>query len=177
MRELANKFKIIEFMRLFGRRTQIETRVYFSGGSTAVLHGWRDTTLDIDLRFEPEPDELYRAIPEIKEQLQLNIELAAPSDFIPELPAWRDRCQFVAREGTISFYNYDPYSQALSKIERSHEQDLKDVGSMFEHGLIKAKTLVSLFEQIQPMLYKYPAIDPVQFSKALHRAIGNNRPK
>ncbi len=73
-----------------------------------MMHGWRESTLDIDLRFYPKPDELYRAIPEIKEILQLNVELAAPSDFIPELPGWQDRCEFVGREGTVSFFHYDP---------------------------------------------------------------------
>ena len=76
-------------MRFLGRRMRQQVSVYFTGGTTAVLLGWRDTTIDVDLRFDPELDELYRALPEIKEQLQLNIELAAPSDFIPPLPAGR----------------------------------------------------------------------------------------
>ena len=29
-------------------------RAYFTGGSTAVLHGWRDNTVDIDLSIEGE---------------------------------------------------------------------------------------------------------------------------
>lgn len=169
MRELATKTRIIEFMRLFGRKTHIEVRVYFTGGSTAVLLGWRDTTLDIDLRFDPEPDELYRAIPELKEKLQLNIELAAPSDFIPELPGWQDRCQFVGREGSVSFFHYDPYSQALSKIERGHEQDLRDVESMLQSGFVNPGKLLGLFKEIEPKLYKYPAIDPSTFAKAVDR--------
>jgi len=171
MRELASKEKIIEFMRLFGRRTRLEVSVYLTGGSTAVLHGWREATLDIDLKFHPEPDDLYRAIPEIKEQLQLNIELAAPSDFIPELPGWQDRCEFITREGTVSFYNYDPYSQALSKIERGHDQDVADVASMFKDGLLNHEKLLSLFNEIEPHLYKYPAIDPKTFSEAVHQVV------
>jgi hypothetical protein len=89
-------------MRVLGRRAKTESRVYFTGGTTAVVIGGRDTTLDIDLRFDPELDELYRAIPEIKERLQINIELAAPSDFIPPVAGWKDRCQFIGREGKVS---------------------------------------------------------------------------
>ena len=171
MRELASKEKIVEFMRLFGRQTRTEVRVYFTGGSTAVLQGWRDTTLDIDLRFEPEPDELYRAIPEIKEQLQLNIELAAPSDFIPELPGWQDRCQYIGREGSVSFFHYDPYSQALSKIERGHDQDVRDVASMLADSMLDRQKLLALFNEIEPQLYKFPAIDPASFARAVSRAV------
>ncbi|MGB7208171.1 MAG: hypothetical protein WBD27_05875 [Pyrinomonadaceae bacterium] len=116
MRDLANKKKIQEFMRFFGRSARTESRVYFTGGVTAVLLGWRDTTIDVDLRFDPELDEMFRSIPLIKEELQLNVELAAPSDFIPPLPGWETRCRFIDREGKVSFYHYDLYSQALSKI-------------------------------------------------------------
>ncbi len=154
-------------MRLFGRKTRTEVRVYFTGGSAAVMHGWRDTTMDIDLRFEPEPDELYRVISEIKELLDMNIELAAPSDFIPELPGWQSRCEYIGREGTVSFFHYDPYSQALSKIERGHEQDVKDVASMIKDGMLDRQKLLSLFNEITPYLYKNPAISPEKFSKAV----------
>ena len=171
MRELASKEKIIEFMRLFGRKTRAEVNVYFTGGSTAVLHGWRDATLDIDLRFDPEPTELYQAIPEIKEQLQLNIELASPSDFIPELPGWQGRCEYIGREGSVSFFNYDPYSQALSKIERGHDQDIQDVASMLRDKMLDRQKLLRLFSEIKPNLYKYPAVDPNSFSEAVRKVV------
>ncbi len=162
-------------MRLFGRPTRTEVRVYFTGGSTAVLYGWREMTLDIDLKFEPDADELYRAIPLIKEQLQLNIELVAPSDFIPELPGWQDRCQFITREGTVSFFHYDPYSQALSKIERGHDQDVQDVASMLQDGLLNRQKLLALFKQIEPYLYKYPALDPISFGQAVRRIVDSEK--
>jgi len=91
------------------------------------LFGWRETTVDIDLRFEPELDELFRAIPAIKEKLQINVELASPSDFIPPLPGWQDRSQYIGREGKVSFFHYDPYSQACP---RSSEATLK-IGTMW----------------------------------------------
>jgi hypothetical protein len=167
MRSLASKDNIAQFMRFLGRVARSECRVYFAGGTTAVLSGWRDTTVDIDFRFEPELDEVFRAIPEIKERLQINLELAAPSDFIPEVPGWRDRCRFVGREGKVSFYNYDPYSQALAKIERGHTQDTSDVESMLRNGLIDRTKLLALFQAIKPFLYKYPAIDVEDFEKAV----------
>ena len=151
-------------MKLFGRTAKERCRVYFTGGATAVLAGWRETTVDIDIRFEPEFDDLYRAIPEIKERLKINVELASPSDFIPEVPGWQERSQHIGTEGKVDFFNYDPYSQALAKIERGHEQDRRDVTSMFESGLIEPEKLESLFYEIEPFLYKYPAIDPGKFA-------------
>lgn len=163
MRDLTNRENIVELMRFFGRRIRREVRVYFTGGTTAVLLGWRDSTVDVDLQFEPEIDEFFRAIPEIKEKLKINIELAAPSDFIPPLPGWQDRCKYIGKEGKVSFFHYDPYSQALSKIERRHEQDILDVNSMIESGLVEREKLFNLFQQVEPEIHRYPAIDPKSF--------------
>jgi hypothetical protein len=73
---------------------------------------------------------LLRAVPELKESLSVNIELVSPAHFIPELPGWEGRCQFIAQRGPISFYHYDMYAQALSKLERRHARDLADVEEM-----------------------------------------------
>lgn len=175
MRDLANSDNIREFIRVFGRLAKTGACVYFSGGSTAVIEGWRDTTLDIDIKFEPELDELFRGISSIKERLKMNIELAAPSDFIPELPGWRDRSKFICREGNVTFYSYDPYSQALAKIERGHEKDLLDVEAMFARGMIEPSLLLKLFHEVEPQLYKYPAIDPATFARSVTAMVEKHR--
>jgi hypothetical protein len=92
--------------------------MYLTGGSTAVLEGWREATIDVDLRFEPEADELLRALPALKERLAVNIELVSPPDFIPELPDWRERSPFVFREGAIEVHHFDP-SRSCTDTRRS----------------------------------------------------------
>ena len=120
MRRLVGKDRIETFMRSFGRATRAETHVYFTGGVSAVLLGWRESTIDIDLSMFPDRDELFRAIPALKEDLEINVELASPAQFLPELPEWKGRSLFIVREGVVSFSHYDFYSQALAKIERAH---------------------------------------------------------
>ncbi len=78
MRALADAERIHRFMRALAESARQDGRVYFTGGATAVLLGWRPTTIDVDLRFVPEQDVLLRAIPTLKEQLQINVELASP---------------------------------------------------------------------------------------------------
>jgi len=132
-----------------------------------VLEGWRESTIDVDLRFEPEADELLRALPALKESLGVNIELASPPDFIPELPGWRERSPLVFREGRVEVHNFDLYSQALSKIERGFDQDLADVEKMMASGLVEPARLRELYEAIEADLYRYPAIDPAAFRQKL----------
>ena len=48
--------------------------------------GVAGSTIDADVRIEPESDALLREIPALKDQLGINVELASSPDFIPELP-------------------------------------------------------------------------------------------
>lgn len=171
MRDVTDRHRINEFMRHLGRSARGTARVYFTGGTTAVLFGWRETTVDIDLRLVPERDELFRALPELKERLKINVELASPPDFIPALPGWEDRSIFIGREGMIDFYHFDPYSQALAKIERGHSQDIADVNKMIEQKLVEKGRLLGFFKQIKTRLYKYPAIDPDSFAEAVREIV------
>ncbi|HSB35701.1 MAG TPA: DUF6036 family nucleotidyltransferase [Thermoanaerobaculia bacterium] len=167
MRPPVDEERIRRFFEEAGRAADRETRVYLTGGATAVLQGWRASTIDLDLKIIPEADALLRALPGIKESLRINVELASPDLFIPELPGWADRSSFVAREGKVSFYHYDFYAQALAKLERGHTQDLADVGEMWRRGLIEASRLRTLFDAIEPDLFRYPALDAASFRRAV----------
>lgn len=147
------------------------TRIYLTGGATAVLEGWRGSTADVDLRFEPDVDELLRELPGLKESLGVNIELASPPDFIPELPGWRERSPSIFQEGNVVVHHFDFYSQALSKIERGFQQDLDDVRKMIDSGLVEPVRLRELFGAIEPELYRYPAIDPTVFRRKVEATL------
>jgi hypothetical protein len=158
-------------MQALGRVAREEGRVYLTGGATAVLVGWRDSTIDVDIKIVPEQDSIYRAIPAIKDSLRMNVELAAPDQFIPELPGWRERSPFIERSGSISFHHYDFYAQALAKIERNHEQDQTDVREMIARSLVETDRAMELFRAIEPALYRYPAINAHGFRLRVEAAL------
>lgn len=172
MREILTREKLLRFMEEIGRSASADGRIYLTGGASALLRHWRSTTIDIDLKPVPEQDSLFRAIPRLKESLSVNVELAAPSDFIPELSGWENRSLFISRHGRIDFHHYDFYSQALSKIERGHRQDTDDVQKMLSDGLVEREKLSDLFESIVSELYRYPAIDPPTFEAAVKKITG-----
>jgi hypothetical protein len=173
VRALADAERLRRFLRELGRETHEETAVFLTGGATAVLLGWRESTVDADVLFEPERDALFRALPRLKEELQINVEIASPAHFIPELPGWRERSLFIAREGRLSFYHYDPYSQALAKIERGHAKDLADVGEMLARRLVEPDRLRELYAAIEPRLHRYPSIDPASFRRRLDQVLSH----
>lgn len=163
MRRPVDENVVRAFLRSFGEAAKEESRVYFTGGVSAVLLGWRSTTVDLDILVIPEQDALFRAIPRLKESLQLNVELASPADFIPELPGWQKRSLFIAKERKLSFFHYDFYSQALSKVQRAHSKDVDDVQQMLRRELIEPQRALELFGIIEAELYRFPAIDPPSF--------------
>lgn len=165
----AGADKVRALMRLLGRAARSEGRIYLVGGSSAVLVGWRETTVDVDLKLDPEPLGVFEAIARAKESLRINVELAAPDDFIPPLPRWRERSPFIDRIGRVVYHHYDFYAQALAKIERGHEQDASDVRAMGRHGLIQGARLLDLFGSIEPSLVRFPAIDPPSFRSSVLR--------
>jgi len=172
MRALATADGIRELMRALGDAATVEANAYLTGGGTAVLIGWRETTIDVDLLFVPEDDSVLRAIPRVKDELRINVELASPGDFIPVAPGWQDRSLSVGREGRLSFYHYDPYMQALSKLERAHAQDLEDVRALLERSLVEPAHALELFEGIEPELFRFPAVDPGSFRRRVEEAFG-----
>lgn len=143
-------------------------KVYFVGGTTALLLGIRDQTIDIDLKMDPEPAGAFEAIASLKEELDVNIELASPDDFIPVRADWREHSVLIATIGAVSFYHFDPYSQALAKIERGHAQDLADVRAWIQIKWIEKELIQDQFSKIRPGLLRYPALDANAFEQKIH---------
>lgn len=167
MRAETDRAKLEAFMSALGMRVQGTGRIYLAGGATAVLYGWRSMTIDIDLKPDPEPAGLFEALVLLKDELDINVELASPDQFIPPIPGWQERSLFIARRGLVDFFHYDLYGQALSKLQRRHDRDLVDVRALRERGLIEKDRLREMFAVIEPALIRYPAIDPATFRDAV----------
>jgi len=144
VRRDADADGVRRFARELGRATTTPARLYLVGGASAVVEGWRASTLDIDLRLESDDDELLRELPRLKQRLDVNVELASPLDFLPELTGWRERSPFLFREGRLDVHHFDFSSQALAKLERGFEQDLADVVSMVAAGLVDPAQLLAV---------------------------------
>jgi hypothetical protein len=167
MRGETDRAKLERFMRALGERVQSEGTIYLTGGATALLFGWRDTTIDIDIKADPEPRGLFEAIAMLKETLDVNVELASPDQFIPPVPGWQGRSLFIARHGRVTFRHFDPYTQALAKLQRGHDRDRRDVREMHRVGLVTRHDLEQTFHEIEPQLIRYPGIDGGEFRSAV----------
>jgi len=135
-------------------------RVYVLGGGTAVLAGWRSSTIDADLYAERE--EVFRDVQGIKERLRLNIEFARPEQFVPALAGSAERHLFIDRVGNVDFYHYDPYAQLLSKIVRGFRKDLLDADRFVTSGMVDPRRFRTLVRGIPESAYaRYPNLSRV----------------
>jgi hypothetical protein len=171
VREPVDAAKLLRFLEALGARARGPGTVFLVGGATAVLEGWRASTIDVDVKLDPEPAGAFEAIARLKDELSINVELASPDLFLPPLPGWRERSRPVGRFGRIDVRHYDPYSQALAKIERGHDRDRADVASMLDRGLVEPERLRELCRAIVPELIRYPAVDPDALAAKLDAAL------
>ena len=82
MRSYVDREKLDDFMTQLGRRATSSGTVFTTGGSTALLLGIRNQTIDTDIRLNPEPEGAFAAITE------LNV---SADEFVPPLTSLRKR--------------------------------------------------------------------------------------
>lgn len=70
MRRVAEPDRIQRFMTALAVKAARPARLYFTGGATAVLLGWRASTIDVDIHIVPDDDRLLRALPELRKSLK-----------------------------------------------------------------------------------------------------------
>lgn len=132
-------------------------RVFLLGGGTAVLEGWRESTIDVDLHADEV--RVFRDIQDIKERVGVNIEFVRPEDFVPALPGSEDRHLFIETIGRVSFCHYDPYAQLLSKVVRGFDRDLQDAKNLVDSGMVDVGRFRSLVGRIPKAAYAaYPTL-------------------
>ena len=137
------------------------------------MEGWRESTVDVDLRLDPEPPGIFEAIGQLKNELDVNVELVSPDQFLPLLPDWKTCSTFVERHGQVEFFHYDFRAQALTKLARGYERDLGDVRAMLERGLVSKEALLAALEAIKPGLIRYPALDSETFERRVEEFLGD----
>jgi hypothetical protein len=167
MRPDANAERIHGLLDALGRRASPGDRLYVAGGASAVLVGWRGATRDVDLRLEGDEDGLLRAIAELKDRLDINVELASPVDFLPAPANWQERAVYVGRFGSLDVLHMPFALQALAKLQRGFEQDLADVSAMLSRGLTNKAEISAALAEAAPELYRFPSVNARRLAAAV----------
>lgn len=167
MRPPVDRQRIEQFLKRLDAEAHAPARVYLVGGTALVHMGLRARTLDVYLALESDAEgQILVAIRRLTHDLQINVELASPGDFIPLPAGWHDRAQWVGRYGQLDVFYFDPISLALSKIARANERDVDDVVALIRRGTIDVDELRAAYEQIRLQLGagRYFNIDPDEYA-------------
>ena len=60
MRSNVDSQKIEQLMEALGKEARSSGCIYFTGGASALLIGWRSSTVDIDIRLDPQPSGIFQ---------------------------------------------------------------------------------------------------------------------
>jgi hypothetical protein len=68
VRRLATAERIRALVRRLAPAVSQPTNLYLTGGATAVLLGWRDATIDVDIKLVPDDGSVLRSIPALSQR-------------------------------------------------------------------------------------------------------------
>lgn len=135
------------FLARLGERYNRRATLYLVGGSALILLGSPRPTVDLDYVGSDLPaqmNDLQKTIQQVADEMKIQIEALPFQEFIP-LPLDAERRHIeVGQFGKLTVYVFDPYSIALSKIERGFESDLEDVVFLIRQKRITYDRLIEL---------------------------------
>jgi hypothetical protein len=119
--------------------------LFLLGGSALLMLGSPRTTLDVDyVGDDRRPDDLQRTISRVAHELDIEVEPVPIEEFVPVPAGASERCVFVGQFGALSVYVFDPYTIALSKLDRGFETDLADIVFLIRRGFVDLASLETL---------------------------------
>jgi hypothetical protein len=102
--------------------------LFLIGGSALTLLGSPRPSLDIDfIGDDIHPSELHRTLIEKAKEMKLQVEAVPLERFIPLPDGNEQRHIFIGRFANLDVYVVDPYSIALSKVDRGLLTDFDDI--------------------------------------------------
>lgn len=147
---------IEQALRLLAQYVRHPARLFLFGGTALIHMGLRaGVTKDLDLWCSDNQSEVGAAVQQLRRQ-QISVDFVDFELFLPLAPGWDARSIFVGAYGMIQVYYLDPYTIALTKINRSSARDIADLRLLAQDGRIHQADLMAYYAAIAPALGKGP---------------------
>jgi hypothetical protein len=143
--EYVETARINAFLQALGKRYPRPATLFLLGGSALCLLGSSRPTLDIDyVGDDLKQDDLQRAMAQVAHDMQIEVEAIPIAQFVPRPAGAQERSVSVGQFGKIEVYVFDPYTIALSKIDRGFDTDIEDVVFLIRRNLITFEQLETI---------------------------------
>ena len=158
-----NNSQIQSILEMLGKRVPTSSRLFLLGGSALILLGSLRPTIDIDfIGDDVSPSEFDQAIMQAAKELKIFMEPVPIERFIP-LPAGSDRRNIrIGKYGNMEVYVADPYSIALSKLDRGFDTDIDDILFLIQNKHVELKELERMAQVVLTRPREFD-IDPADF--------------
>jgi hypothetical protein len=125
------------FLNEVGSRYPKQATLTLLGGSALCLLGSERPTLDIDyVGDDLRKNELQQLIDRIADELHIVIDAVPIEQFVPVPDGAAQRQVLIGQFGQITAYVLDPYTIALSKLDRGFDTDIDDILFLIRRNLI-----------------------------------------
>jgi hypothetical protein len=145
----VSKLNIQEFFKRLGNRYPKQVELHLLGGSALILLGSSRDTLDIDyVGDDIQKDEFQIIVEETAGELELETEAVPIDRFIPLPEGSEQRKIHVGQFGNVNVYITDPYTIALSKLDRGMDADLEDIVFLIQRNHVNLKELETVLQSL-----------------------------
>lgn len=129
--------EIQSVLQILGERVPPSSRLLLVGGSALVLLGSPRLTIDIDfIGDDVSPSDLDKIIMQVARELRIYVEPIAMQRFIPVPDGSDKRTIRIGQFGNLEVFVADPYSIALSKLDRGFDTDFDDMIFLVNRNLV-----------------------------------------
>lgn len=167
---------VLAFLEEVGRRYSQPADLLLLGGSALCLLGSPRPTLDIDyVGDDLTRNELQQCIDQVAQNMGIVVEAVPISGFVP-LPEDADQRKVsVGQFGAVQVYILDPYSMALSKVDRGFDSDF--VAQALGHSIYtETNTWDELNTTLQDAVACHFGEEPRPLESSVLHCVGLNAP-
>ncbi|MEY2817288.1 MAG: hypothetical protein RL275_751 [Chloroflexota bacterium] len=148
--------EIKSILQSIGDRVPPSSQLILVGGSALALLGSPRLTIDIDFFGDDvHPSDLHKIIMQAAKELQVHVEPVPLDRFIPLPPDGIKRNIYIGQFGNLEVFVADPYSIALSKLDRGFDTDIEDIVFLIQTQHINFDEFERMFQEALPQAEKY----------------------
>ena len=143
--------EIQSVLQTMGKRVPPASRLVLVGGSALSLLGSPRPTIDIDfIGDDLHPEPLHHIILQIAEELDIDAEPVPLDKFVPLPQGNEERVIRIGQYGNLEIFIADPYSIALSKVDRGADTDYDDLVFLVQHHHVDMDKFERIVQEALP---------------------------